>query len=975
MQSVKILFVEDNNHDVELLVRHLEKNGFTLEYDTVETLKDLKERITNETYEICICDFGFPNFSGIDALKLVGNEKIDLPVILVSGTVLDEQAIEALLAGAKDYVLKGNLTRLVPAIKRELDALAYRKEKAKTDRLLQAVFDSPIGVRVSDEERIIVKVNEAFCQMMGYSEEELIGSSINEMIPKTRIERDTFEYQNFINNYVFGEYIRTGSAKRDIRKDGSYIDVYVKSKVIKDEGDKKLVVSTFQDVSEVFKYKTLFEESGRIAKLGGWEYNLTTKKEAWTQQVFQIFGVSEEDFNPGINEFKHFYVNGSLETAQKAMKNAMHGQAFDIEIQIKDANGNLKWCRATGIPLFENNEVVKIIGSFQDITDSKIREIQIRESQRNYKFLFEKSPNPMLIFDKETKIVQYSNVASERLYGYSKEEFLELKQEVIYKNIEDYDKSWVSNKENGDKINSVLGVTHITKSGKEIVVNVFSRTLELYGEKAAIFVINDVTEKHKYEQELIRTNNLLKALIKKAPIGVITVNEFGCVDDIWNPQAEQIFGWSKNEVLGKRLPYVPDVKLDEFNENLKKGSKDKKSFVTEIERVHKNGATIQLKEFVTPISDEEGKFSKIMLLVEDITEKKQVENSLIKSEEKYRNLVEASHDIIWRMDADGNFTFMNNASKAILGFSPEDFIGNSFQDYIYPEKLDETIIIHNRVNAGEVIENFPLQMLTSNGEPRHLEGTAYPIINDDGVIIGCAGTATDITHLTEYQSQLEESLKEKEILIREIHHRVKNNLAVISGLFALQTLQVKDEGVLTILKESQFRIKSIATIHEKLYQNDRFSSIEMKGYLRDLVKEISDTYTRDDREVGIDIVGDDVFLNVNQAVPFGILANELIINAYKYAFEHKEKGTITLALNEKNNTVKFTVQDNGAGLPVDFDINNLDSLGMTLVKTLAQQLKAEFTWNTELGKGVAFTIEFQPSLVPKSTWLKKPDKN
>lgn len=361
--------------------------------------------------------------------------------------------------------------------------------------------------------------------------------------------------------------------------------------------------------------------------------------------------------------------------------------------------------------------------------------------------------------------------------------------------------------------------------------------------------------------------------------------------------------------------------------------------------------------------------------LEQRREKKKVEVALISSEQKYRDLVEASRDLVWRIDVEGNFNFINNASHSILGYSPASMIGNSFVPYISPEKAEQTIEIHKNVIAGNIYESFPLEMVTTSREIRHLSATAYPSYDDKGVIIGCSGTASDITHIKAYQSQLEESLAEKEILIKEIHHRVKNNLAVISGLFALQSMDVKDEETLMILQESQSRIKSIAAIHEKLYQNHVFSSIEIKEYLDDLVTDIADTYERKDKDISIEVAGDEFSLNVNQAVPFGILANELIVNAYKYAFVDKSEGKIKISIAVKGEEIIFKVTDNGQGLPVDFDIMKLSSLGMTLIRTLAEQLDSGFDWESKPGKGTEFSIKIIPDSIAKETWVeKKPDK-
>ncbi len=972
MRKIRVLFIEDNPLDVELLVRHIKKSGFDIEYESLDSLSEVEKCISKTSFDICICDFKLPGFSGLDALDLIKKQGVDLPVILASGTIPDEQAIDAVLAGAKDYVLKDNLKRLVPAIKREINALNQRREKKKSDRFLEAVFNSSVGIRISDKNRTIIKANEAYCEMMGYSCDELIGKNIDDIIPKSRQKEDRKWYQDFIK-----ESLKTGKSYsgtyRDTRKDGSFIDVMVKSNVIEEDND-VFVVTTVQDVSEVFKYKTLFEESAKIARLGGWERDIATGKEVWTKEIYEIYGLDEDEFDPGQESDKQFHTKEAWELLQKSLKEAEEdGTPFDIEVEIIDSEGNHKWCRGTGNSVFEDGKVVKLIGSFQDISERKAREEELKRSQEKYKFLFSRSPNPMVIFDFESDRILDVNESALSSYGYSKEEFLGMK--AIDLRPEKYRQWYKDNSADfdldSDEIRYFPKVVHKKANGEEILVDVYSRHTKFGDKQATIAVFNDITEKSKSEEELVRTINLLKALIKNAPIGLITVDRDGNVEELWNPKAEEIFGWKKEEVLGKRLPYVPDEKLGEFKENLRKGFEEKQSFITELKRVRKNGEIVYLKEFVAPLIQDDGSVTKLMMLSEDVTERKMVENALVGSEQKYRNLVEASHDLVWRIDVEGNFNFINSASNAILGYSPAELVGKPFLPLIKPDKADDTLQIHQDVIQGSVFESFPLEMVTKDGGVRYLTGTAYPMRDENGKIVGCSGTATDVTHLTEYQKQLEESLAEKEVLIKEIHHRVKNNLAVISGLFVLQSMHVEDESTLSILKESQSRIKSIAKIHEKLYQNDIFSSIEIKSYLENLTEDISQTHQRDDKEIDIQIEGDELSLNVNQAVPFGILANELLINAFKYAFRNKEKGTIKLLLKEKKDQIFFSVSDDGEGLPKDFNPKELKSLGITLVQTLADQLDATFSWDSKKGKGATFKIEFKPEKIVKATWIQK----
>lgn len=928
-------------------------------------MRKVEQALEKERFDIIISDYSLPGFTGLDVIALLKEKELDTPLILVSGTVPDETAIDAVLAGAKDYVLKDNLRRLNPAIRRELKASQEHQEKVKADRLLEAVFNSSVGIRISNQSHIIVKVNQAYCEMMGYTQDELVGADLSLLIPKSRIEDEKLRF----NELLEGEEEHFQATGREIRKDGSSVDLLTKTTVVEEE-NQKLLVHSLQDVTDVFKYKVLFEESGRIAKLGGWERDIETGKEVWTKEIYDIYGVTEDTFDPKSESDERFHTKDSYDLMKASMKAAtVDGIPFDIELEIVDSDGNKKWCRGTGKPVYEAGRIVKLIGSFQDITLQKERELELEKSEEKYRFLFENSPNPMLIFEVDTDQIKDVNNAAINLYGYSHKEFLTMKsidlRPTEYK--EWYKKIAHKFDPNSNETRYFPGITHQKANGEDFLVDIFARYTQIEGKNANIVVFNDVTEKSKNERELIRTNNLLKTLISNAPIGLMLINREGRVEELWNPKAEEIFGWTSEEVLGKKLPYVQKIKEKEFADNLKRGFEEKKPFIIEIERVRKDGTPIVLKEFITPLLDDKGEVINLMILNEDITETKKIETALKGSEQKYRNLVEASRDLIWRIDKEGNFSFINTASTKILGYEPEEIIGNPFVPFVNESKVEEAIGIHQSVVSGNVYENFSLEMVTKDGEIRKLSATAYPMRDNDGTIIGCSGTATDITHILEYQQKLESSLKEKEVLIKEIHHRVKNNLAVISGLFALQAMKIDDEKVIQLFNESQSRIKSIASIHEKLYQNDLLTSIEISSYLKDLLEDIKNTFRRSGKEIDVSVEGDEVTLNVNQAVPFGILANELITNTFKYAFPEYKKGAIKLTIKKEGKEIVFKVEDNGVGLPENFEEMKKGSLGMTLVLSLTDQLNGELTWKSE--SGAKFELRFPPAEM--HTWANK----
>jgi two-component sensor histidine kinase len=226
--------------------------------------------------------------------------------------------------------------------------------------------------------------------------------------------------------------------------------------------------------------------------------------------------------------------------------------------------------------------------------------------------------------------------------------------------------------------------------------------------------------------------------------------------------------------------------------------------------------------------------------------------------------------------------------------------------------------------------------------------------------------ATDITYLKDYQKQLEDSIDEKEVLIKEIHHRVKNNLAVVSGLLELQGLRVGDEQLSVILQESQARIKSIAMIHEKLYQSELFTQVDAGKYLQELTNTIAQAYEHPDRDIKLLFDLDSSFLNVNQAVPFAILANELISNSFKHAFDDQSEGKLEVSLKQDGPTLSFEISDDGKGLPDNFDPVQEGSLGFTLILNLAEQLDGNITWQNN-GSGAAFKLIFDPNEAAR-TW-------
>jgi two-component sensor histidine kinase len=221
---------------------------------------------------------------------------------------------------------------------------------------------------------------------------------------------------------------------------------------------------------------------------------------------------------------------------------------------------------------------------------------------------------------------------------------------------------------------------------------------------------------------------------------------------------------------------------------------------------------------------------------------------------------------------------------------------------------------------------------------------------------------TEIAEKSKINIELSKTLKEKEILLSEIHHRVKNNLAVVSGLIELQNFYVRDEKASAILKESRNRIKSIAVLHEKFYESKSLEKIEIRSYVDELIYFIKLSFSNRQSAIKIHTQIDDIELSMNKALPFSLLLNELITNSYKHAFKDINTGTIFISFANRENKLILNFSDNGSG----FDTTNIskeNTLGMNLIDAFSAQLKAQTSWQSKKNEGTEFILEFEQGIV------------
>ncbi len=313
------------------------------------------------------------------------------------------------------------------------------------------------------------------------------------------------------------------------------------------------------------------------------------------------------------------------------------------------------------------------------------------------------------------------------------------------------------------------------------------------------------------------------------------------------------------------------------------------------------------------------------------------------------SIIEAMADLLVVTDRDFKIIRINSAVSDILGFTEEELLEESI-DTLFNE-MPKNIFTKqntdsNRTYTGELIgvDKNIIPVSISRGK----------INGKDEAAQGYVFVASDISAEKEAQKKIKQSLKDKEVLLAEVHDRVKNNLAVITGMLQMQIWEAENDLVVSALQESRLRVQSIALVHEKLYQSDSLSVIEFDKYARDLIETIHSTYssTKSDVEITTDL--DKIVLNINQAIPCSLLINELVVNSLKHAFDDGQQGKIEVLLKAVDKQVNLTVKDNGRGFSGE---ENIESLGVTLIKTLAKQLEGTVSFKNEDSAKISVLFE------------------
>ncbi len=424
---------------------------------------------------------------------------------------------------------------------------------------------------------------------------------------------------------------------------------------------------------------------------------------------------------------------------------------------------------------------------------------------------------------------------------------------------------------------------------------------------------------------------------------------------------------SAEEAVAKALEIMPDLILMDI---FLKGDSDGIEAASKIKTLnipliyltaHSEASTIERAKLTEPYGYiiKPYDINELKYAIELAIYKNKMKKALRESEKRYSITLDAVNDGLWDWNIPSGDIFFSNNYYKMLGYDPGEFTNyESWRLLVHPDDIDslEKQLKENmKLGIGFEID---LQIKTKSGKWLCVSTRGKEIEKDStGNPTRIVGTLRDRTERVNTEKKIKESLEEKEMLLKEIHHRVKNNLMIISSLLNLQSRYIKDKASQDIFKESQNRARSMALIHERLYQSTDLKRIDFGEYITSLANELFHTYVADPGLIELKINVDDIFLDINTAIPLGLIVNELITNSLKHAFPDGMSGEIIVNFHPIDEHYEFTVKDNGIGFPEDLDFQNTESLGLQMVTSLTDQIDGEI--ELDRNNGTEFKITFK----------------
>jgi PAS domain S-box-containing protein len=813
---------------------------------------------------------------------------------------------------------------------------------------------SPEGILIADVETKMFKyANPSMCRMLGYTENELITMNVGDVHPKDALQSVIAEFKA----QARGEKILAENLPC-LRKDGTvfYADINTVKIIIDDKAcnlgffsditNRKKIENKLRD-SEI-RYRNLFESSSEFLFTFDLKGNFTDVNKAAEEITgytkAELLKMSFKDYTPKKDHkklsraFLDIYKTGRV----------LH----DLPVKAFMKDGSMKYFETSFSLLKKGEQVIGFQGSSRDITERKKAEEVVKSTKAFLDSVINTIADPVFVKDSNRKFILVNDALCD-VVGRSREELLGKDDHDMFpkEQADVFRKADLEVLKTGEEnLNEEL-LTNLSTGEEQTIVTHKSRYIDPSGKHFLVGTIRDITERKRANERQRLITQVTSDLIYEWDIQSDSLEWFGNLD-------EQL-GYKPGEISRTIEAWIKLIHPDDarnLSNSVKRHRESTEPIYEEYRVQKKDGTWMYWSDRGIPILNSEGHPVKWIGACKDITERKKAEEKLRLNEASLRGAQRIANIGNWSFDLTTGNVRMSEEMFNLIGIKnkSEDLDVSQHEKYYTPESWK---VFQNALKEaqekGKVYE-IEMEFANKDAEFRYAIARGEPVYDENNNLIGLKGTLQDITERKIAEIQIQRDLKEKTLLLQEVHHRTKNNLQTICSLMQMQenTIHTKEDA-LQGFKVTQDRIRAMAKAYEILLRSDYMSEIKLNDYITELADELARNY-HVHRKVNIKYSMDDVLFDAEKLSKLGLIINEIITNSMKYAFEGRDEGNIHINLKDAKDHITIKISDDGIGIPESIKIPNTKTLGLSLVDMLMGEFHG--TYSIDRKKGTSFIL-------------------